>query len=153
MLIWRLTTTHLSEIAFTGEGAAKNGRRWNPRSIAAVYTASSLSLAALEYFVSLAVPRQTPPLVAISAEVPDSLRIEIVRDGALPADWRGIPHPRSTQEIGAKWVREEHAALLSVPSTVVPQERNYVLNPAHRDFKRIRIGEPQAFTFDPRMWR
>jgi RES domain-containing protein len=153
MLIWRLTTERLSAIAFTGEGAAADGRRWNPELVAVVYTASSLALAALEYFVNVASPRLGPPLVAIPCEVPDALRIEVVPDERLPVDWRSVPYTKSTQEVGLQWVREGGSALLSVPSAVVPQERNYVLNPAHHDFKRIRIGKPQPFSFDPRMWK
>jgi len=82
-----------------------------------------------------------------------SLRITLIDDGALPSDWRSMPHPQSTQEMGAQWIREGSAAILSVPSTVIPQERNYILNPAHPDFKRIRIGKPQPFSLDPRMWK
>jgi len=53
--------------------------------------------------------------------------------------------------MGTDWARKARTAVLSVPSAVVPEDRNYVLNPAHPDFRKIRAGKPQPFSFDPRM--
>jgi RES domain-containing protein len=55
--------------------------------------------------------------------------------------------------LGASWAYAGRTAILVVPSALVPQERNYLINPAHPDFERMRIGRPQPFTFDQRMWK
>jgi len=120
--------------------------------VAVVYTSATLSLAALEYFVHLDPTDAPGDLVAIPADIPDSLpRIEI-RAETLPSRWRAYPAPEELAELGTAWVRARKTAVLEVPSAIVPQEHNFVLNPAHSDFRRIRPGTPEAFNFDPRMW-
>jgi RES domain-containing protein len=121
--------------------------------VAVVYTSATLSLAALEYFVHLD-PNDAPgDLVAAPAEIPDTLARAEIRAEALPPSWRAYPAPDRLAELGTAWVRARTTAVLVVPSAIVPQERNILLNPAHPDFRRIRSGRPEAFSFDPRMWR
>jgi RES domain-containing protein len=136
-----------------GEGARQAGGRWNHRGVAVVYTSATLSLAALEYFVHLD-PADVPgDLVAIPAEIPDTLtRREITAD-SLPANWQAYPAPDQLANLGTAWVRARTTAVLIVPSAIVPQERNVLLNPGHPDFRRIRLGAPAPFSFDPRLWR
>jgi RES domain-containing protein len=76
-----------------------------------------------------------------------------VADAALPENWRDHPPPPALSAIGERWARERRTAILSVPSVVIPHERNFILNPAHPQFARIAIDPPQPFTFDPRMWK
>jgi len=71
----------------------------------------------------------------------------------LPANWRRYPPPEALAELGTRWARDLKSPVLAVPSAVIPQELNYVLNPVHPDFKRIRVGNPEAFRFDPRLRR
>lgn len=87
----------------------------------------------------------------IKIDVPDALSIQTVNDVALPFDWRNPVAPDATKEIGTNWVRSNATAILSVPSAVMPHERNYLLNPAHPDFSKIGFGAPEPFTFDPRL--
>jgi RES domain-containing protein len=120
--------------------------------VAVVYTSATLSLAALEYFLHLD-PTDVPgDLVAIPAEIPETLRRTEIRAGALPSNWRAYPAPDQLAELGSAWVRARTTAVLVVPSAIVPQEHNVLLNPAHADFRRIRLGTPAPFSFDPRMW-
>jgi RES domain-containing protein len=110
-----------------------------------------MSLAALELFVHLD-PEDLPPrFVSIAAEIPARMRVRRVELRDLPRGWRRYPAPPRLAEIGAKWAREATAAVLSVPSAVIPEERLYLLNPAHPQFGRIRIRAPEPFTFDPRL--
>jgi len=90
-------------------------------------------------------------MIYIEAELPDTLGIQTVELSVLPSDWSAAVAPASTKEIGGIWVRENKTAVLSVPSAVVTHERNYLLNPAHPDFARIRFGSPMPFVFDPRL--
>jgi RES domain-containing protein len=136
--------------AFDGRGAAQNPGRWNGSGIAVVYTAESRSLASLEVLVHT---EDTQVLAAVNwAMIPvsiDESLIEILQ--ALPVDWRRLPAPLSTREVGTHWVAESRSAVLRVPSIVVDGEFNYVLNPQHADFARLEFGQPLAFSFDPRL--
>jgi len=77
--------------------------------------------------------------------------VEIVELGALPENWNGYPPGASTQRIGDAWLAEQRTTILAVPSAIVPQERNYLVNPAHADFAAIRIGTTEPFEFDQRL--
>lgn len=81
------------------------------------------------------------------------MSVRTVESSELPADWRHSPAPRALQELGSSWVRGGETALLSVPSVVVPRERNLILNPAHPDLAALRTLPPEPFSFDPRMWQ
>lgn len=76
---------------------------------------------------------------------------EIIPPKRLPANWRLSPSPEETIEIGDRWARERRSAVLVVPSAISPDDKNYLLNPEHPDFKRIRIAPPIDYEFDPRL--
>lgn len=129
------------------------GARWHTAGTAVVYTSMSLSLAALEVFVHFDTDVAPTGLIAIPAEIPEHLKIEKIELSRLPKNWHDHPSPQSLKQIGSSWVAEGSSVALSVPSALIPSERNYLLNPKHKDFKLIEIGEPLPFRFDPRMWK
>jgi len=135
--------------AFSGEGARLYGGRWNHAGVRMVYLSEYLSLAALEQIVHL---EHIPNVhyFSMKAEIPDGLLVETVSN--LPPDWQSDPPPESTKLIGDEWVLSDRTAVLRVPSVVVPSEYNYLLNPAHADFKKIRRERPEPFYFDLRVW-
>lgn len=137
--------------AFDGEGARRAGGRWNRKGDAVVYVSETLSLAALELLVHCDPSLLPEDLVAIRAEVPDGVAVRRVEEKDLPRSWRAYPPPSGLAEIGAAWIAEGDTAVLTVPSCLVPRERNALLNPAHRDFRRIRVGRPEPFSLDPRL--
>jgi RES domain-containing protein len=145
---WRITRAEYAADAFTGEGAAKVGGRWNSRGVAVVYTSGTRALAALETLVHL-----NPPMVFKYKIIRLEFASELVRhiQSKLPSDWRVLPAPDSTRRLGDAWVREARSAILAVPSIIIPDETNYLLNPAHPDFKKIVIGKPVDFAFDARL--
>ncbi|MBI5099692.1 MAG: RES family NAD+ phosphorylase [Nitrospirae bacterium] len=63
------------------------------------------------------------------------------------------PPSNSTKEIGTEWARKGVSSILRVPSALIPDEHNLVLNPGHADFIKIKTGKPQPFTLDERMWK
>lgn len=147
---WRLTKTRYLPGAFSGEGARLHGGRWNSPGLRAVYVSETLSLAALEVLVHLG---DSGPLKAYSY-IPvecDSALVETVETARLPADWSVWPVPPGVAAVGDLWLTEGRTAVLSVPSAVVPMERNFILNPQHPDFGRIAIGEPRPFALDRRL--
>jgi len=151
LTVWRMTTAPHAAAAFTGEGARRYGGRWNPKGIPMVYTAGSQSLAMLEMLV------QDDPLrahyVMIPVTLPDRLKIETLPPGVLPLDWRTPESRPLLQDMGADWYQRGSSAVLAVPSAVIPSEANYLLNPHHPAFGRIRIGAPEVFVTDLRLVR
>ena len=149
--VWRITTARFAETAFSGEGARLYGGRWNPKGWEVVYTAESQSLALLELMV------QDDPLrahyVLIPAELPSDLRQMHIDTEQLPDNWRTIGARGALQAIGLQWLKNAQTAVLSVPSAVVPAERNYLFNPRHPDFTRITIGKPRSLQTDTRLLR
>ncbi len=148
--VWRLCTAKYAKRAFDGESARLHGGRWSPKGIPLIYTAESRSLALLEVLANADEPGQLAliPWVFLRAELePDMIQTP----GRVPEDWRQFPHSVATQDFGARWAREGRSVALRVPSAVVPGEFNYLLNPAHPDFKRVKTGQPEPFNFDPRL--
>lgn len=121
-----------------------------------MYTSEHLSLAALEYFVNLDTDLAPDDLVAVSATIPRGIeeeRIEVRDLVRIAKDWRTSPAPAALQDLGSDWIRRGETAVLSVPSAVVPEERNLLLNPAHEAFSSVRIGRPKPFGLDSRLWK
>lgn len=149
--VWRITTARFAATAFSGEGARLYGGRWNPKGFALVYAAESRALALLEMMV------QDAPLraryVLIPAQLPDTLSVTLVELAELAPDWRRLDRRDALQRIGRGWLEGGRSAVLAVPSAVLPAERNYLLNPAHPDFARITLGEPEALDTDFRLMR
>ncbi|MBI4246749.1 MAG: RES domain-containing protein [Candidatus Rokubacteria bacterium] len=149
--VWRLSKA--AHAAFDGEGAKSYGARWHRAGIPVVYTASSLALAALEVFMHIDTEEEANDLVAVMAEIPASVRGTHVRLTQLPDDWRAYPSPQACIDLGTRWMTAGTTAVLAVPSAVVPSELNYLLDPRHPAFRKIRVGRPQPFSFDPRLWK
>jgi RES domain-containing protein len=118
----------------------------------AVFTSATLSLAALERFVNTDPDLDVVELVAVPVDIGADVAIEAVAVEDLPRDWRDYPAPPSLAAIGERWLAAGRAAVLSVPSVVIPAERNLVLNSAHADFSELTILRPEPFSFDPRTW-
>lgn len=134
--------------AFDGEGARRNGGRWNSIGVRVVYASATKSLAALETLVHLRLP-VTARYVAIPLQFDDSL-VETVPPAGLPPGWNSEPPSSISQQIGDDWVRAARSALLALPS-VLTGETNFLINPAHPDFAKIQLGTHEPFTFDPRL--
>ena len=149
LTVWRIVTARFADSAFSGEGARRYGGRWNRKGIPLVYTAGSQSLAMLEMLV------QDEPLRAryfmIPAEIPGDLPMGRVTPEQLPPDWRAPVALASLHALGTAWATGLTTPLLAVPSAVVPVETNYLLNPLHPDFARIRVGEPRELVTDLRL--
>lgn len=152
LVVWRLSREDYAAEAFSGEGARRVGGRWSPVGLNMAYSSESRSLAALEVLANVRDPKIlfARPWVAISATIPQGL---IEHPARVPNNWRDTPHPRDTQLFGAEWVRAARSAALRVPSAVVLGEFNYLLNPAHADFKKITVGKAEPFDFDTRFKR
>ena len=147
---WRIVLASEVRSAFSGEGAKRYGGRWNSVGTAVVYASEHQSTAALEVIAHNLPLSAEIAYKAFHLEWPNDL-IEFVPDKRLPAAWRISPPIAETIEIGDRWVREQRSAVLAVPSAISPDDRNFLLNPAHPDFKRIQIAPSIDYEFDPRL--
>jgi RES domain-containing protein len=150
---WRLDKAKRAKEAFTGEGARSVSGRWHHQGIPVIYVSESIALSVLEKFVHLGFDASHIRFVYYKIEIPDSVPIEKLKSADLPDDWTAEPPRNSTKEVGSTWAKKADTVVLRVPSVLVPISWNYLLNPAHRDFKKIRISDPMPFVFDARMWK
>ena len=151
MTVWRISRKR--HVALDGEGARLYGSRWTPRGRRVVFASATLSLAVLERFVHTDPDLEPADLVAVAIEIPDALKVDAIALADLPRKWRDYPAPAGLASIGDRWLQGAATVALSVPSVVIPRERNFIINPAHSAFGQIAVGDPEAFAFDPRMWK
>ena len=147
---WRIVPADQAAAAFTGEGARLYGGRWNSPGVAMVYASEHKSLAALEVRVHIDTARKIKPYKCFAFHFDEKLR-EIFQVKSLPGDWRQEPPPVSLQRLGDAWAKAASAPILAVPSVIIPDESNYLLNPKHPEFTKIKIEKPADFSFDPRL--
>jgi RES domain-containing protein len=147
---WRIVKARHAAGAFDGEGARVEGGRWNSPGMPVVYTSQSAALAALEMLVHLGRGSILGAYVLIPCTFDDALVSRLDRK-RLPRNWRSYPAPPELQLIGDQWIKSGRSAALEVPSAVIETDSNYLLNPRHRDFRAIRIMDPQPFEFDLRL--
>lgn len=151
---WRVCKAKYTQAALSGEGARRYGSRWNRPGSPMVYLSESLALAAIEFFVHLD-PYGAPPknLSAVLVEIPETVSVEKQVLKKLPRDWFRIDPPASTQDLGTAWLQSTRSCGLLVPSVLIQQESNILLNPLHPDFTQITIVRIDAFDLDPRLWK
>lgn len=147
---WRITKREHAKTAFSGWGARKFGGRWNSPGTSIVYTAETQSLAVLEMLVHLEQPDLLQRYVLIGIQI-DPSSIDRLDRSRLPNHWWAEPPPLALKAIGDEWVASKTSVALQVPSALVPAEGNLLLNPAHREFQRLVIGDPISFVLDHRL--
>lgn len=153
-LAWRLDKAGRSQKeSFSGEGAYQYGGRWNHPGARIIYTSDSLSLAVLEKFVHVAYEGKHLHWISYCLIIPSSIRMDKVELNQLPTDWRQSPPMPAAKNIGTDWAKQVKSAILRIPSVLVPAQYNFLLNPNHHDFRKIRIVTSKPFDFDPRMWK
>ena len=133
-----------------GEGAKVAGGRWNPPGLPVVYLAESRALAALEMLVHLDRLARQMPMVIIQVEFPDSL-IRKVFPEDLPEDWNLAAGADPLRRQGADWLRGMQSFAMRVPSVVIPEEANFLINPRHPDAALIKVSKPVPWRFDARL--
>lgn len=148
---WRVDRAKWAATSFSGKGAAAAGGRWNPTGLHVVYASEHLATTSLEKFMHL--PKPIPPRMTFVQFALEFCGVAIERPlpSTLPRNWRAEPVAAESQKFGAAWYEGGRTAVLAVPSAIIPEETNYVLNPAHPDFAKIMISKSVRFVFDPRL--
>lgn len=149
---YRVVKPKFASTAFDGEGAKLYGGRWNYKGTKIVYTSASPSLAAIESFIHMGVSSKFIQHIIIEIEIPSEI-IEVYDISKLPETWKINPINAICQEIGTDWATKQGSAVLALPSAVIDMEINYLINPLHADFSRIKEIRRQDFTYDERMWK
>jgi RES domain-containing protein len=150
MRVYRIAKRQIIQ-DLTGKGARLYGGRWNRKGTPVVYSSESRSLATVEYLVHIP-PSIIPPDVCMAElEIPGPDSVEPVPMESLPPDWRDFPAPEELASLGEAWIRGGNSPVLRVPSAVVKNEWNYLLNPRHPLFGSIRVMAIEDWLFDPRL--
>lgn len=151
MIVYRIDRIKRRNNLLTGIGAEKIGGRWNEIGTRAIYTSQHISLAYLEVVMHLDITEDLPSdRILVHIEIPDEVFIYEFKK--LPKNWNTFPYNSKTQEIFTKFVEENKAAVLKIPSAIVKDEFNYILNPLHKDFHKISVSKVQKFAFDSRLY-
>ena len=150
MRVWRICKERFATTAFDGEGAFRDGGRWNSEGVRVVYVAGSAALATLEVLVHVSEPDDLHriPYVLIPVDFEPDL---VSEPSALPQGWHEDPPPVDAAAVGDQWVESQVSVLLKVPSAVIRSEFNYLINPLHPRFGELVIGPPEPFRFDSRL--
>ncbi|MCC2978190.1 RES family NAD+ phosphorylase [Sphingomonas sp. PL-96] len=154
--LWRIGTDTLTYTAddLSGTGARITGGRWNSKGTAVTYTSSSRALACLETVVHLNASGLPLNRYLVEVTVPKDIwaRRETI-DPAQHVGWDAEPAGLTSTEVGTRWITERRSALLCVPSVIVPEEDNILINPAHADATRITAQKVRRWLYDPRLAR
>lgn len=137
----------------TGTGAKLSGGRWNDVGVPMVYTASTRALACLETIVHLNAGGLPFNRYLVEVEIPDDLwsAAEVVNATSLPIGWDAEPAGNVSVDFGSVWVAPVSSAVLRVPSVIVPEEENILINPVHPDATRIVARKVRRWLYDPRL--
>ncbi len=147
MLIYRIALEkYAHHLKASGRAA-----RWNPNDVEIIYTASSISLACLENVVHRNHLGLNQLFNVMTIEVPDHMEHDLIHLSDLPDDWKTFEKMPFTQAIGERWMKGNGTALLSVPSSIIDKETNWLINPKHPDFKQVKLMESVPFVFDSRI--
>ena len=153
--VWRIATDTPNYTAddLSGTGAAIEGGRWNVAGMPLVYASSSRALAALETLVHVKLGSLPLNRYLVCINIPDAIwttaRIETA--ASLAVGWDAVPQGAVSIDLGMVWATDHASAILRVPSVIVPEEENILINPAHPDAARISAVKVRRWLYDPRL--
>lgn len=147
MLVYRIALTkYAGNLVASGRAA-----RWNSNEVKVIYTSNSQALSCLENVVHRSKLGLSINFCLMQIEIPTSIPIEEINLKDLPKNWDNFEQIHSSQKMGDKWIRESKTAVLRIPSSIIHDESNYLLNPKHPDFKQIKLVAIKPFLFDDRI--
>jgi RES domain-containing protein len=125
--------------------------RWNSKGKFVIYTAESRSLACLENLVHRSGLGKDELYKILSIDIPDNIKITEIKLKQLPKNWWEYKNYTVCQKIGDEWIDKLSSCVLKVPSSIIPEEYNYLINPLHKEFSRIKLVSTEDFNFDNRL--
>lgn len=151
MNLFRITREKYSA-DLSGEGARLFGGRWNSKGNAVLYTSEHASLAALEVLVNSPIRMLPSDLVLVELVIDPPAEPVIIKAEGLGGDWKSYPAPIFLKETGDSWIQSCSSLLMKVPSVIIPEEFNVLVNPDHSAFETVRIKNINPFWFDKRLF-
>jgi RES domain-containing protein len=153
VILWRIATDTPDYTAddLSGAGAKISGARWNRPGNAMLYCGATIALAALETFVHLKAGGLPLNRYLVAIDVPDEVWARAHDLRAPPVGWDAIPAGAVSLNAGDAWLKANTSALLVVPSVIVPEERNVLINPQHPDARRLAARKLRKWTYDARL--
>jgi RES domain-containing protein len=148
MRVYRLVNSIYST-DLTGEGARLHGGRWNHIGVPCVYASENRSLAVLEFSVNVQIQSILRNLSMVELDIPEDFHEVHIAD--LPGNWRDAPAPASTKDFGSALLKDPSFGIIKIPSTVIPEEYNYILNPQHASIAKCKVIQVTDFVFDIRI--
>jgi RES domain-containing protein len=149
MKVYRLSTSKYQK-DLEGIGAKLSGGRWNNKGLACIYSSESRALAVLEYAANIELDLIPRALNITTYEIPE-MEFITFNEKDLPGDWRLMPSTQSTKDFGSIYLKDPEVLGIKVPSTVVPEEYNYLINPGSNKVSKITILDAKDFVFDVRV--
>jgi RES domain-containing protein len=149
MLVYHLGHTRFAD-QLTGEGAKLHGGRWNKIGTPCIYTSESKSLSVLEYTANVRLEEMPASLSFTVYEIPQK-GLKLIDNDLLPANWQELPSPEETKLLGSLLLQDNSIIAMRVPSTIIPSEYNFILNPLAKTFGAVRIIDIQPFKLDKRI--
>ena len=153
--VWRIATDTPAYQAddLSGAGAKATGGRWNEAGVAVVYTSETRAMACLETVVHLNAAGLPLNRYLVALTIPDDVwaSAQAPSGAKLPVGWDAQPAGRASINFGAEWIRSGASALLVVPSVIVPEELNVLINPAHGASADITAAKVRRWLYDPRL--
>jgi RES domain-containing protein len=151
MELYRITQQEFAE-DLSGNGAKLFGGRWNSEGFFALYTSSSRSLALLETLAHTpAKMLEVKVYHLITLAVPDNLVTQKVAVKNLQNGWDAPDTRPFTKKIGDAFLTDKKYLMMQVPSVMMPEEMNYVINPMHTDMKQVKLVNKRRIDFDKRV--
>ncbi len=152
--LWRIATDAPSYVAddLTGVGAEKTGGRWNAAGTPMLYTAPTIALAVLETMVHLGAGALPLNRYLVQLHVPEAIwNSAVIADPATLVGWDALPAGKVSIDWGSAWCAALSSALARVPSVVVPEEFNVLVNPRHPDARKISAKKIRKWIYDSRV--
>lgn len=152
MVVYRICNTIYSN-DLSGQGAKLFGGRWNSKGFSMLYTSSTRALAALEVLVHMPINNvKQMDFSIVSISLPEN-SMEEVKYNVIKKEIDESGLNSNFKLIGDDWIKRNSSLLLKVPSVVINEEYNFLINPAHKDFTKVKILSIQPFSFDERLIR
>ena len=148
MIVYRITTGIYAK-DISGEGARLAGGRWNTAGLSVLYTSQHISLSILEILVKADKITAPDNYTIVTIEFPDDKNFSVINLSELKLNWQN--HLAYTQWIGDQFIKNNEHLVLKIPSAIVPQEHNFLINPLHKDFKKVKIVGNELLELDKRL--
>ena len=152
MRIFRLAKKKYAD-DLSGVGAELTGGRWNNKGTRIIYTSDSRALCTAEIAVHMPFGLIPKDYYLITLEIPDKISLKQIDSKTLPKNWMDFPYSGITQKLGEDFISKGDSLILKVPSAVVQGDYNYLINPSHKEFEKVRLISKEKFNFDERLFK